>query len=468
MFLSPGLLLGRSLPTRAGNATGGLPAVSRQPVAMRKMVTVRYAFHVVGSRLVRTVRDAKLCAIAATRLHLGGVMMTIKRSLGLLIPAVFSVGLLGWHLLGSDAAAAADPAAPPDVPVTTAPSQIQDVPEYLDGLGTVQALNVVQIKSQANGTLVALPIAEGEEVHQGDIVAEIDPRPYKAALDQATAQRDEDVALLQSAKLDLQRFENLAKTNFAPIQQVDDQRATVNKEIAAVALDSAMMETAQINLDYCVIRAPIDGRLSFRQIDVGNVIQTANQTSGIISITQDKPITVVFTLPEADLIRIQEARAKGTVPVVAFNSQNRKQILATGTLLTPNNTIDTTTGTISLKATFDNKDDHLWPGQFVNARVQVGTFQKAVTVPLMAVQHGPEGLFVYVVKPDQTVDQINIQVGYQDEDQAIVTNGLSGGETVVVAGQSRLSPSVHVKATDVSKSGQTPPSQASSGSASPT
>ncbi len=396
--------------------------------------------------------------------------MKIKRALGLIIPAVLLAGFLGWRLAGAGAATAADsPPPPPEaVPVTTATSRIQDVPEYLAGLGTVQGMNVVQIKSQVNGALIALPIAEGKEVHKGDIVAEIDPRPYKAALDQATAQRDEDTALLQSAKLDLQRYENLAKTNFAPVQQVDDQRATVNKDIAAVALDNAMIETAQINLDYCVIRAPIDGRLSFRQIDVGNIIQAASQTSGIISIMQDKPITVVLTLPEADLTRIQSARANGPVPVVAFDSQDSRNALATGTLLTPNNTIDTTTGTISLKATFENQDDHLWPGQFVNAHVQVGTIRRAVTVPIAAVQHGPDGLFVYVVKPDQTVDPVNIQLGYQDEASAVVTKGLSGNETVVVAGQSRLSPGTRVEPRNVLNSDEKSPSQAASAGASPT
>lgn len=361
------------------------------------------------------------------------------------------------------AAGAAGPApTPPEIPVTTAAVRTQDVPEYLNGLGTVEALNIVQVKSQVNGRLIALPVPEGKEVHKGEIVAEIDPRPYKAALDQATAQRDEDAALLQSATLDLNRYSDLEKRSFASVQQVDDQRATVNKDAAAVALDNAQIETAQINLGYCVIKAPIDGRLSFYLINVGSVIQIASQTA-IISITQDKPISVVFTLPEADLHRIQQAREKGPVPVVAFNSQDATDALATGALLTPNNTIDTTTGTISLKATFDNKDDHLWPGEFINARVQVGTLQKAITVPLLAVQHGPDGLFVYVVKPDQTVDQANIQVGYQETDRSVVTKGLSGNETVVVSGQSRLEPGAHVKAT-----GQAPPSQASLGNASPT
>jgi membrane fusion protein, multidrug efflux system len=391
--------------------------------------------------------------------------MTMKRGIGILVPIILLGGFVGWHLIGPGAATAAGPAPSRAVPVTTSVARIQDVPKYLDGLGTVQALNVVEIKSQVNGPLIALPVPEGKEVQKGQIVAEIDPRPFQAALDQAMAQRDEDAAMLQSATLDLHRFEDLAKRQFAPVQQVDDQRATVNKDIAAVALDNAAIETAQINLGYCVIRAPIDGRVSFRQVDVGNVIQTTSQATGIISITQDKPITVVVTLPEADLASIQVARAKGPVPVLAIKSQDEKDVLATGTLLTPNNTIDTTTGSISLKATFDNQDDHLWPGQFVDTRVQVDTLQKAVTIPVLAVQHGPDGLFVYVVKPDQTVDQANIQVSYEDAGRAVVTKGLSGNETVVVSGQSRLAPGTRVNATNAS---QTQPPQASSGSASPT
>jgi multidrug efflux system membrane fusion protein len=380
--------------------------------------------------------------------------MTARRCVGLLIFLVLIGGFFGWRAMRPVAADAADEPPPPGVPVTTAATQIQDVPEYLNGLGTVQPLSVVQVKSQVNGTLIALPVPQGAEVHKDDIVAEIDPRPYKAALDQAMAQRAEDAALLQSATLDLNRYASLAKRNFASIQQVDDQQATVNKDKAAVAMDEAMIETAQINLGYCVIRAPIDGRLSFYLINVGNVIQSANQTSGIISITQDKPISVVFTLPEADLVRIQDARAKGPVTVVAYNSDGGTTPLETGTLLTPNNTIDTATGTISLKATFDNGTDHLWPGQFVSARVQVGILRHAVTVPLAAIQHGPDGLFVYVLKPDQTVDQMDVQAGYQEVDRAVVTKGLTGNETVIVSGQSRLAPGTRVKATAVSQVGQ--------------
>jgi membrane fusion protein, multidrug efflux system len=393
----------------------------------------------------------------------------MRRRLGIVAIVVLAGVFIGWRVIHGPAAHADDPAPPPQVPVTTAAAQIQDVPVYLDGLGTVQAYNVVQIQAQVNGTLIALPAHEGQEVHKGDIVAEIDPQPYKAALDQAVAQQTEDVALLQSAQLDLQRYQALAKKNFAPIQQVDDQQATVNKNVGAVQLDTAKIETAQINLTRCVLRSPIDGRVSLYQVDVGNLIEVASQASkGIISITQDKPIAVVFTLPEAELDQVQTARARGTVPVQASNSQDASKVLARGTLLTPNNTINTTTGTIALKATFDNQDDHLWPGQFVNTRVQVDTLHKAITIPLLAVQHGPDGLFVYVVKPDQTVAQVNLQIGYQDNGRAVVTKGLSGNAVVVVSGQSRLAPGTHVKATDAAKTAQpSPPATAATESASP-
>lgn len=349
-------------------------------------------------------------------------------------------------LRGDATAHAADPAPQPKIPVTTTMTKLQDVPVYLDGLGTVQAYNIDEIKAQVNGILTDLPVREGQEVHKGDIVAEIDPTPYKAALDQATAQRSEDAAQLYSARLDLERYQNLAKKSFAPIQQVDDQQATVNKLAAAVQLDTAAIETAQFNLSNCTIRAPINGRVSLYQTDIGNLIEVSGQT-GIVSITQDKPIAVVFTLPESELGQVQTAMADGKVPVLAANSQDSSKILGTGTLLTPDNTISTATGTISLKAAFDNPQDHLWPGQFVNTRVQVTTLHNAITVNTLAVQHGPDGLFVYVVKPDQTVAQQDVQVGYQDAGFSVVTQGLSGNQTVVLSGQSRLAPGTHVAAT---------------------
>jgi multidrug efflux system membrane fusion protein len=330
----------------------------------------------------------------------------------------------------------------PAVPVTAMPAKAQDVPVYLRGLGTVQAFNTVEIKAQVNGMLIAIPVQEGQEVHQGDIVANIDPRPYQAILDQVTAQRAEDAAQLQSAQLDLQRYQHLAKSQFAPVQQVDDQQATVNKLVATVQADTAAIETAQINLDYCTIRAPINGRVSFHQTDIGNLIQTASQT-GIVSITQDKPISVVFTLAESQLPRIQQAMANGTLPVAVYSSDDNNK-LADGQLLTPNNAIDASTGTIQLKATFPNDDDALWPGEFVNARLRVDTLHQAVTIPVAAIQHGPNGLFIYTVKPDNTVQEQAVQVAYRDDDIAVIAKGLNRGENIVLSGQARLAPGTRV------------------------
>jgi multidrug efflux system membrane fusion protein len=329
------------------------------------------------------------------------------------------------------------------IPVTTGATRVEDVPVYLYGLGTVQPLNTVQVKAQVNGTLIALPIKEGQEVKQGDTLAEIDPRPYQAALDQALAQRQADRAQLGSAQLDLKRYQNLMKKDFAPVQQVDDQQATVNKLIAQIAVDTAQVETARINLDYCVIRAPFNGRASFYQVTVGNVIQAANQPNGIITLVEDRPISVVLTLPEADLAQVQQARTRGAVAITAFDGTSG-QLLAKGTLMTPNNMIDTATGTISLKAVFPNRDDHLWPGQFVNTRVLVDTLRQAVTVPELAVQKGPNGPYTFVVKPDSTVAQTPIQLGETVDGRTVVAKGLSGRETVVVTGQSRLAPGSHI------------------------
>lgn len=356
--------------------------------------------------------------------------------------AILAAGLGDWLISDHQSVHAAGPVASPAVPVTVAQVKTSDVPVYLRGIGTVQALNTVEIKAQVNGVLVSLPVKEGQEVKPGNVVALIDQRPYKAALDQATAQRAEDLAQLQSAKLDLARYQDLAKKGFAPVQQVDDQQAQVNKLTAAVQADTAAIEAAQINLDYCVIRAPISGRVSIYQTDVGNLIEVSSQT-GIVSITQDRPIAAVFTLPESDLPRIQDAMAKGTLPVVAYTNDDKTK-LGDGTLLTPNNTIDTTTGTIQLKATFPNDNDRLWPGEFINARLRVDTLHNAITVPLAAIQHGPDGLFVYTVAQNSTVQTQAIEVGYQDDAAAVVTKGLQADQTVVISGQSRLSPGTRV------------------------
>jgi multidrug efflux system membrane fusion protein len=359
-----------------------------------------------------------------------------------LFAIIILTGALIWLVRGNSSVHAQDAAEPPAVPVGAEPAKVQDVPVYLHGLGTVQAFNTSVIKAQVNGMLVATPVREGQEVHQGDIVAQIDPRPYQAVLDQANAQRAEDVAQLQSAQLDLRRYQDLAKRQFAPVQQVDDQQATVNKLVATVQADTAAVETAQINLGYCTIRAPINGRIGFYQTEIGNLIQTVSQT-GIVTITQDKPISVVFTLPEADLPHIQKAMTHGVLPTIAYASDDKTK-LADGQLLTPNNAIDTSTGTISLKATFPNSNDTLWPGEFVNARLLVDTMHHVITVPVPAIQHGPDGLFVYVVKPNDAVQAQAVQVAYQDDTTAVVSKGLQSGQSVVVSRQARLAPGVRV------------------------
>jgi multidrug efflux system membrane fusion protein len=372
--------------------------------------------------------------------------MMKKTRLTLLATLIVLAAVASWFArpYGSFAAANSEAQTPPSeaVPITAVAAKVEDVPVELRGLGTVQAFNTVEIKAQVTGTLVAIPVQEGQEVHQGDIVAQIDPRPYQAALDQVTAQRAEDAAQLQSAQLDLQRYQHLAKSSFAPVQQVDDQQATVNKLIAMVQADTAAIETAKINLDYCTIRAPINGRVSFHQTDVGNLIQAASQT-GIVSITQDKPISVLFTLAEGELPRIQRAMAKDTLPVSVYTGDDQTK-LADGQLLTPNNAIDTSTGTIQLKATFSNDDDALWPGEFVNARLRIDTLHNAVTVPLTAVQHGPNGMFIYTVRPDSTVQGQDVQIAYQDDSVAAISKGANGGDTVVLTGQSRLAPGTKV------------------------
>lgn len=339
--------------------------------------------------------------------------------------------------------AAAPARAADEIPVTVTTASQEDVPVYLDGIGNVQAFNTVSVRAQVDGVLIDLPAHEGQEVHKGDVIARIDPAPYQAALDQALAQRAEDLASLQSAQLDLDRYAKLAKNSYAPVQQVDDQRAVVAKDQAIIQADNAAIETAKIKLGYCTIRAPFDGRVGLYQIDVGNLI-TANGASPILTVTQDKPIAVVFTLPEDQLLQVQEARSQGPLPVIVMDKATGRTI-ATGVLTTPDNTIAAATGTIALKARFDNADDHLWPGQFVDARLQVKKLTKVVTIPSISVQHGPDGLFVFFVRPDGTVAQVPVSVAYADSGRSVMSKGVAAGDVVVVGGASRLAPGLKVQ-----------------------
>ena len=342
--------------------------------------------------------------------------------------------LLGALLPGARAAAQTPP------PVTVASSMRQDVKVFASGVGTVQAYRSVLVRARVDGSIEKLAFTEGQDVKQGDKLATIDPRPYAAVLAEAQAKRAADAAQLQNLKLDLARYASLARTNFASRQQVDTQQAQIAQQLATLQGDDASIAAAALNLSFCHITSPIDGVVGLRQVDEGNLVH-ATDTTGIVTVTQVHPISLIFTLPESQLPKVQDAiRAAGgdnKVPVLAYTSEDGRR-LATGTLLTPNNSIDTTTGTISLKATFDNADRALWPGQFISARVQLGIDHNAVTVPEPAIQHGVDGLYVYVVKPDHTAVRQDVKVGYDGDGQVVVTDGLNGGEQVITAGQVRV------------------------------
>ncbi len=329
----------------------------------------------------------------------------------------------------------ADPP-PSAVPATVAKATRQDVPIYATGVGNVEAYASVLIRARVDGNLMSVPVTEGQDVKQGDLIAVIDPRPYQAILDQAKAKKAQDEAQLANARLDLVRFQTLGQQDFASRQQIDTQQALVNQDVASIAGDVAAIEAAQLNVDYCFIKSPVDGRVGIRLVDPGNLVQAASATT-IISIMQIHPISATFTLPQDELVRVQADMRSGKLPVLAYADDDHTE-LDQGTLLTPDNTIDTTTGTIKLKATFPNPQDKLWPGLFINAHLQVGTAHDAVTVPPDAIQHGPDGLYVYVVGPNSIVSREPITAGYQTAQLAIITKGLNGGEQVVVGGQSRL------------------------------
>ena len=358
--------------------------------------------------------------------------------------AVCAAAAVAFEMRSSSAQHAAtqqDVTEPASVPAVVAKATRQDVPIYVTGVGSVEAYQSVLIRARVDGTLTSVPVTEGQEVKQGDLIAVIDPRPYQAALDQATAKKAQDEAQLVNARLDLARFQSLSTQDFASRQQVDTQQALVGTDTAAVAGDQAAIEAAQLNLAYCYITSPVNGRVGLRMVDPGNLIQAANAT-GIITITQIHPISATFTLPQDELPGVQADMRRGPLPVLAYSSDDSTE-LDQGTLLTPDNTIDATTGTIRLKATFPNSQDKLWPGQFINAHLQIGTEHDAVTVPPSAIQHGPDGLYVYAVGASSTVTRDPVAVGYQTAQLAIVTKGLSVGEEIVVSGQSRLQSRSH-------------------------
>ena len=327
------------------------------------------------------------------------------------------------------------------VPVTVATAARQDIPITLDALGTVQPLATITARAQVDGQLVEIGFTEGQEVKRGDLLARIDPRTYQAALAQALAKQAQDQALLNNARLDLARYQELARSNGTSRQQLDTQRALVQQYEALVQADQAAVETTRTQLDFTTIRAPVDGRVGLRLVDQGNLVR-AGDTTGIVVVTQLRPITVVFTLPQQRLGAVLDALGRSEVPVQALDQDG--SVRTSGTLLTLDNQVDQTTGTIRLKALFANEDARLWPGAFVNIRLQVATLRQALTIPLVAVQRGPDGAFAFVVQADNTVQQRPLQLGVLTASAATLRGGLEAGERVVTSGALRLTPGAQV------------------------
>ncbi len=329
------------------------------------------------------------------------------------------------------------------IAVEAASATRTNVPVNVEGLGTVLAYNTVTVTTRVDGALQKLGFVEGQLVHKGDLLAQIDPRPFQAAYDLAVAAKAKDEATLASAKQDLQRYTILAPQNLASQQVLDAQTATVSSLQAQIKGDQANIDNARTQLEYSRITSPIDGRTGIRKVDVGNNIH-ATDTSGIVVVTQVQPITVIFTLPEEALPEINQAMNAGTLQVSAF-ARDESTELDRGKVMLVDNQIDQATGTMRLKAEFPNKQNTLWPGQYVNARVLVRTQQNALTVPDAALQRGPDGLFAYVIKPDSTVEVRPLQVGQESGGIAVVQNGLREGERVATTNAYRLEPGAHVR-----------------------
>ncbi len=339
-----------------------------------------------------------------------------------------------WHPAIPAAAVVSAPLAA--VPVVVAAARTEDVPIYLSGIGTVQAYNTVNVQTQVDGQISQILFREGQDVKAGDKLAIIDPRPYQAQLQQQIAARMRDQALLQGARLDLVRYAELVKKDYATQQQVDQQQAQVGRYEGAVLNDEAQIAYAQTQLGFTTITSPIDGRVGIRQVDVGNFVRTAQGTT-IVVVTQLRPISVIFTVSAAAVERSKLDLGMAHVPVVALAQDNTTE-LDRGTTDVVDNMVDQTTGTIKLKASFPNVALKLWPGNFVNGRLIVDTRQDAVTVPSVAVRHGPRCDFAWIVRPDQTAATRCVTVGQTFADRTLIEKGLAKGAEVVVDGQYRL------------------------------
>ena len=375
-----------------------------------------------GERVARVASHARrrTVSIAITLVILGGL------------------GYIGWTSF-QQKQVVNRPGSRPDlpVPVLAATPRVQDMPVYLDGVGSVRALNNVLVRSQVDGKLIAVNFTEGQDVKKGDVLGEIDPVLYKAQLDQAVAKKAQDEALLANQRIDLTRYQQLAASNAGSKQQADTQRAVVAQQEALVKADQAAIDNAQAMLGYTKIIAPLSGRAGLRQVDQGNIIH-ASDVTGLVIITQLQPIAVQFSLPQQQIVRVNAASAKGALTVDVFGNDGIT-VVDSGKLTGIDNQVDPTTGTLKLKAEFPNASFQLWPGQFVNVRLKVETISKAVVVPTSAVQRGPAGTFSYVIGDGDIVTAKPVVVTQQNETDAVIANGLSASDRVVTTGFANLS-----------------------------
>jgi multidrug efflux system membrane fusion protein len=368
----------------------------------------------------------------------------LRRAIGVVVIVALAALVAIWRLsVGTEAPPAAAQTSPPGIPVTPGTVTAQDVPVFLHGIGTVQAYNMVGVKSRVDGQIVKIDFNEGQEIKQGDPLIQIDPRPYQAQLEQAQAAKQKDEAQLAGAQLDLQRYQKLLGTGYQTQQSYDNQKALVAQLQAAINGDEAQIDTANLNLSYAKIRAPIGGRLGARLVDTGNLVRASDGTA-LVTIAQLKPIFVSFTLPQDQAHKVRDRQAVAPLEVQAYGDDNKTQ-LATGELTLIDNTIDQATGTIRLKATFANADERLWPGEFVNVRVIINMRKGVPTVPAQTVQEGPNGHYAYVIRKDDTVERRPVEVAAVQGGLAVIAKGLSPGEKVVVDGQYRLTEGARVR-----------------------
>jgi multidrug efflux system membrane fusion protein len=360
-----------------------------------------------------------------------------------LVIGLIVAGYIVIDQMGRDRARAAAARPTPAIPVTVTTAETKDVPIIVRGIGTVQAYKSVVIKTRVDGQIVKVAFEEGQFVHAGDLLFQIDPKPFQAALDHAAAAKRRDEAQLAGARLDLERYGKLIGSGFQSRQSFDQQQATVDALMATVALDEAAVETAKVNLSYTEIRAPVDARTGQRLVDLGNMVQ-ASSPAPLVNLTQVKPIYVNFTVPQDVTDEVRRNQAIAPLTVLAYASDD-KTLLSEGKLTLIDNQIDSATGTLRLKATFENTDERLWPGQFVNARLVISTRTAAITVPQRAVMQGATGYYAYIVKPDNTVERRVLEVAGMQDDMAVVEKGLAAGEKIVVDGQYRLNDGAHIK-----------------------